>query len=258
LLFVLPLAQAAPAWQTEITSPAPGPFAPIAPTTLEFEVNWNGMLRAGTVRLEFDPPDVKKPGTTIVRSSAVSLGAAAVLFPYQTNFWSEVVSSTLRPRYFHALELDNREKVDTSIRYFPARVECTEITTILKTGRVQKEDKAFNYSPVFDLFSAMLHVRSQKLNDGDRITLAIHPFGTPYLLRIKVVGHEVHEGRKAIRLSVGMRKIDRKTLELKAYKKLKQDATLWLSDDADRIPFDLRAAAFIGEVRATLVGHRKP
>lgn len=104
----------------------------------------------------------------------------------------------------------------------------------------------------------MLHVRSQKLADGDNITQVIHPFGTPYLLRVKVLGHEVHNGRKAIRLNVGMRKIDRKTLELLPYKKLKRDATLWLGDDADRVPIELRAAAFIGDVRVTLVAHRKP
>jgi hypothetical protein len=55
-----------------------------------------------------------------------------------------------------------------------------------------------------------------------------------------------------------MHKIDRKTLELRPYKKLKKDATLWLSDDADRIPVELRATAFIGDVRATLTAHTKP
>lgn len=85
----------------------------------------------------------------------------------------------------------------------------------------------------------------------------IHPFGNPYLLRVRVLGREVHKGRNAIRLSVGMQKIDRKTQELQPYKKLKQDATLWLSDDAARIPIEFRAAIFIGDVRATLVGHRK-
>ena len=103
----------------------------------------------------------------------------------------------------------------------------------------------------------MLHVRSQKLDTGDQITLVVHPFGTSYLLRVKVQGRELHNGRNAIRLTMGMRKIDRKTQELVAYKKLKKDATLWLSDDAERIPMEFRAAAFIGDVRATLTGHRK-
>ena len=103
----------------------------------------------------------------------------------------------------------------------------------------------------------MLHVRSQKLAIGDQISLVVHPFGTPYLLRVNVRDREVHLKRKTIRLSVGMRKIDRKTLELLPYKKMKSDATLWLSDDAERIPVEFRAAVFIGDIRATLTDYQK-
>lgn len=104
----------------------------------------------------------------------------------------------------------------------------------------------------------MLHVRSQKLDTGDKISLIAQPFGTAYLLRVTVQGRELHNGHNTIRLNLGMRKIDRKSLELLAYKKLKKDATLWLSDDAERIPVEFRAAAFIGDGRATLISHRKP
>lgn len=55
-----------------------------------------------------------------------------------------------------------------------------------------------------------------------------------------------------------MQKIDRRSLKLKAYKKLKSDATLWLSDDADRVPIEFRAAVFIGDIRAVLVKQGKP
>lgn len=256
--FCAQLALAAPAWQAELTSPAPGHFAKPAPTVLDLQVSWNGMISAGTVRMEFAPPDVAKPGSYIIRSSASSLGAAAVLFPYQTNFWSEVDPTSLRPRYFHAVETDDKETVNTTIRHFPTKTETHEEAKRLKTGTVKLTDRAFSFTPVFDMFSAMLHVRSQKLDAGDQITLAIHPLGTPYLLRVKVEGREVHAGRDAIRLTVGMQKIDRNTLELKPYKKLKRDATLWLSDDADRIPLELRAAVFIGDIRATLVAQHKP
>jgi hypothetical protein len=135
-------------------------------------------------------------------------------------------------------------------------VEYAETTTLVKKGTQLQQDRVFKFTPTFDIFSAMLHVRSQKLDDGDHITLVVHPFGTPYLLRVKVLGHQTHLDRKAIKLSLSMRKIDRKTLEFKAYKKLKSDATLWLSDDQARIPIEFRAAAFIGDVRATLTRHR--
>ncbi len=257
--FILtPLAEAAPAWQRELTSAAPGPFPILAPTVLDFAVSWNGMIEAGAIRMEFSPLGFKKAGTRVIRASAASRGAAAALFPYQTNFWSEIAPSTLRPRYFQAVETDHRETVRTTVRHFPSKVESEEVTRLVKTGRTERTNRVFEFAPVFDLFSAMLHVRSQKLAAGDRLALVIHPFDTPYLLRVKVEGREVHHGRTSIRLTLRLRKIDRATLELRPYKKLKQDATLWLSDDADRIPIDLRAAAFIGEVRATLAAQRKP
>jgi hypothetical protein len=103
----------------------------------------------------------------------------------------------------------------------------------------------------------MLFVRGQRLAPGDNIALVAQPFKTPYLVRVRVVAREQHNDRPAIRLSVAMRKIDRATLELRPYRKMRRDATLWLSDDAVRIPLELRAAVFIGDVRAVLTNHRK-
>ncbi len=247
-----------PAWKSELTAPAVGLHPHLAPTVLDFELSWNGTIDSGKLRIEFAPAAAKKPGVYIVRSSASSLGAAAALFPYKTSFWSELDPTTFRPKFFHSEETDQSESVSTDVRHFPDRVESRETTKDLKTGVAKTSDKVFTFAPVFDIFSAMLHIRSQNLNEGDKIALVVCPFKTPYLLRVTVKGREVHNGRDAIRLSVSMRKIDRKTLELKPYKKLKQDATLWLSDDADRVPIEFRASAFIGDVRATLKGNRKP
>lgn len=251
-------AWAAPAWQAELTSPEPGSFAKITPLVIDMTLSWKGAVNSGKVRMEFAPADAKKPGTLVVRSSSASTGAAAVLFPYHSNFWSELDPSTLRPRFFNAIEKDKKETVTTTVRHFPKKVESSEVTKNVKSGASKTTDRIFKFTPVFDVFSAMLHVRSQKLDTGDKIVLALHPFDTPYLLRINVLGREVHNGRDTIKLSVGLRKIDRKTLELVPYKKLKKDMTLWLSDDADRIPVELRADAFIGDVRATLTSLHKP
>lgn len=252
-----PLA-AAPAWQAELTPATPGAFPKPVPGVLDFTLSWKGMIDAGKLRIEFAPAGAAKPGAYVVRSSAVSLGAAAALFPYRSDFWSEIHPATLRPRHFHSVETDRKETVTTTNEYSPGKVACHETSLLLKTGTTTTKDRTFVFAPLFDMFSAMLFVRSQKLDAGDVISQVVHPFDNPYLLRVKVVGREVHNGRNAIRLSVGMRKIDRRTLELLPYKKLKGEATLWLSDDADRVPIEFRAAAFIGDVRAILTRHQKP
>jgi hypothetical protein len=252
------LLAAEPAWKNELSSPAPGPWPAIKPCTLDLTVSWKGMLDAGKLRIEFAPKDAPKPGSFVVRSSAASTGPATALFPYQSNFWSELEPASLKPRFFHAVETDRRETVTTTTRHFADRVEALEITQPhRKQAAPERAELVFHHTPVFDIFSAMLHVRGQKLDTGNAVTLVVQPFDNPYLLRVKVIGREVHCERKTIRLSVGMNKIDRKTLELRPYKKMKRDATLWLSDDEDRIPVELRAAVFIGDVRAVLTDFRK-
>ncbi len=249
---------AEPEWKKELTSPDPGSWPKLPPCTLDLQVSWKGMLDAGRLCIEFAPEDAAKPGVLVVRSSAASTGPATLLFPYQSHFWSELDPASLKPGFFHAVETNHRETVTTTARHLADRVETVEISkTLHKKADPEKSERVFRQSPVFDIFSAMLHVRSKKLEDGDTITLLIQPFDNPYLLRVKVIGREIHRDRKTIRLSVGMRKIDRKTLELRPYKKLKRDATLWLSDDEDRIPVELRAAVFIGDIRAVLTEFRK-
>jgi hypothetical protein len=103
---------------------------------------------------------------------------------------------------------------------------------------------------VFDAFSIMLFMRSQSLRTGDTITQVIHPFKSPYLANVSVIGREKMHGKDAIKLSIALEKI-KPDLTLKPYSKMKT-ATLWISDDQHRIPLELRVAAFIGDVRMTL------
>lgn len=257
LLGTISMLGADPAWKQELTPDVPGKIEPLPPCSLDLILSWKGMVNSGRIHMEVAPRNANKPGKYVIRSSASSLGAASALFPYENNFWAELDPVSMKPSYFHAVETDDKETVTTTTRHFPDRVESNEVTKSLKDGKESISDRIFNFTPTYDIFSAMMHIRSQKLETGDQVNIVVHPFGTPYLLRAKVLGREDHMDRKTIRMSVGMRKIDRKTMELKPYKKLNSDATLWLSDDEDRIPVEFRAAVFIGDVRATLTAFKK-
>jgi len=257
LLASTSIAWAAPAWEKDLTSTKPGTHPVLPPSRLDYRLSWKGMIQSGTLQMEFAPKDAKKTGRMVVRSSAKSTGTAATLFPYQHQFWAELDPKSLHPRFFQAEEANRKQTTTTRVRYHADRVESSETIVPKKSGSTEKSDRTFKQSMVFDIFSAMLHVRSQRLASGDRITLVVQPFSSAYLLNVVSHGSEIHEGRKAIRLTVSMQKIDRKTRELVQYKKLKRPATLWLSDDDDRVIIELRAAAFIGDVRATLLRNQK-
>ena len=248
---------AAPAWQKTLGPTKPGAHPAMPSCSITLRLSWKGMLDAGRLSIDFAPKGVHKPGMFVTRATATSLGPAAGLFPYKGSMWSEIHPSSLRPRFFSGTETDRKETVVTTNRYHSNRVECVEVTTP-KGGTAKTRSEIFHFSPVYDIYSAILLVRSQKLADGDTIRLVIQPFRTPYLLTVKVHAHELHLGRKSIRMGVSLSKIDRKTLALKPYTKMKREATLWLGDDADRIPLEFRAPVFIGDVRATLSGFTKP
>ncbi|MGA0846616.1 MAG: hypothetical protein ACO3RV_08760, partial [Luteolibacter sp.] len=106
--------QAEPAWRKELTPIVGGEksqVGPITPSVMGFNVSWKGWLDAGKLRVEFAPKDADKPGMLVVRSNAASHGPASGLFPYRSHFWSEIYPDTLRPRFFHAVEIDRRERL---------------------------------------------------------------------------------------------------------------------------------------------------
>ena len=251
------IAIAAPDWKTTLTPPGIGTHPRLDPIALDYQMSWKGILNSGHLRMEFAPPGEKKPGAYVVRAHAVSQGAAAALHPYQFDCWSELHLASLLPRYVKSTEIDSNGKEITIARYFENRVESETSSVSKKTGKPEVKNRTFEQGAVFDIFSSMLQIRSHPLADGDHINLVIQSSDQPYLLRIHCVGREMHNGQKAIKLSAGMNKIDRDTLELKPYKKLKRDATLWLSDDHDRVPIELRAEIFLGDVRATLTQRKK-
>jgi hypothetical protein len=250
-------ALSAPAWKGELSPAKPGSHPAIPSSTLDFTLSWKGMLKAGALRMEFAPKGVKKPGVFVIRSTASSLGAAATLFPYSHSYWSEISPRTLGSSYFHATVKDGEESVVTTNRYTAGNVDVRDVATVTETGAVNTQAFAFPYGPARDMFSAILYVRSQKLDPGEEHTLLLVPFTSPYLLKVRVEAKEKHHGRDALRLSFGLRKIDRTTHVLVPYKKLKKPVTLWLSDDADRVPLELRAAVYIGDVRAVLTNFSK-
>jgi len=252
------LIAAEPSWKNDLSSTKPGNHPPLPPGTLEFEISWKGILQSGKLTMEVGKIGAHKPDTMIVRSTATSMGVAAAVFPYDGRSWTEMNAGSLSPIFFNSWERNQGETIKTTTYFHANKVASKQVTQKIGAGKEEVEQREFLYGPVFEISSALLHIRSQSLKNGDKISLLIHPFNSPYLLQARVVGREKHLGRDCIKLSVEMRKIDRQTLQLKPYKKLKKAAHLWLSDDAKRLPLELRADAFIGDIRASLTDFHPP
>ncbi|WP_193211000.1 DUF3108 domain-containing protein [Luteolibacter marinus] len=238
-------------WKSEITPAKLGPHPKLAPQQFTYRLSWNGMVNAGELTFTFGKPDPKFPSDYVARAHGGSSGIAAKLYKHKVALVSRLDPATLRPRAYVGIQDEGDEINTTHSTWAGTRVKIEQSIRLPKSGKQATAGSEFRFTPVHDLFSAMLHVRSHRLADGDTLSLPLLPFDKPYLMRVKVLGREKFKNRDTIKLDVAIQKIDPKTKALLPYKKMKS-STLWLSDDANRIPVELRSEIFIGDVRMTL------
>lgn len=250
LFLAVPLG-AAPNWFQEVNIPQKAPLKKISPTKLTYSMTWDGRVKAGSFNILFGEKDPRYPKHFIVRSYGGSTGWAHALFPYQFNYTSFLNPKTLRPIMFVGTEKEKKAVDYLSYRFTSKGVSGTEKD--VKNGTTKTKATTFNYPYSLDLFSGLLQIRSMPLKNGDSVVMPFHPVATPYLAKVKVLGREKHMGRNCIKLNIGLQKID-DDMSLKHYKKLKT-ATVWLSDDAWRVPVEINAKVFVGHVRVFLTKH---
>ena len=245
----------APEWRKELGPTKPGKHPSLPAGKMVFSLSWKGLLNSGRLTFDIGEKGAHKPGVIVIQSTGKSLGPGGAIFPYNGHSWSEINAGSLRPRFLTATESKRGKRIETENRFYSNRVAFRETTKEKKNQSIRSH--VFSESPVFDIGSAILFIRSQKLEKGDEMSLMLHPYSSPYLLKVKVLGKEKWQKKDSIKVSLELFKIDRKSLTLKRYKKLKEPALLWFSDDQKRLPLEIRSKVFIGDVRATLTSFKE-
>lgn len=238
-------------WQKTIKPFEPGEHPAIKPTKLTYEMSWNGAIKSGIMVIELGKKDDRYPHAFIAHMYGRSTGAAAVVFPYSFTYTSFSTLKQHKPILFVSKEDDDGEIINTKNTYKDSKVIHKSSTKIPSKNQVKTKDKTFDFGTVHDSVTCFMYLRSMPLKNGDVINLCLFPFTSPYYANITVLGREAHNGTQCIKLDIKLRKIDDKTLQLKEYNKLKK-ATMWISDDKQRLPMELRTEVFVGDVRSVL------
>ena len=161
-------------------------------------------------------------------------------------------SHTLAPIETQQTENYRSKKIVTHLTFTNSGV--TRARTENQGDKAETKSKQFIFPNLFDLHSAALYLRSQPLKQGSVYHLAIYPATNAYLAIIKVIRREkisVHAGTfNAIKLDLQLKRIG-KHLELEPHKKFRR-ATIWVSDDAERLVLRVDAQIFVGTVFAEL------
>jgi len=241
-------AEDSPDWSDSLTTAkGPGTFTPPPPMRLAYRFGWCG-LQAAKADIHFFSPSRT---TFEIEATGATSGFPRVLFKLDIYHQATENKMTLRPIHFFQEEKYRSETVKTNVDF-----ESNQVTGLRE--KVPSDHPAtpniFKFSPVFDLTTALLWVRSQPLAEGETESIVVWASNAPYLATITVLGRDTikingHE-EKAIKLDLKLHGIDKK-MHLKQYKLFKGGRG-WLSDDARRIPLRIEADIFVGYVFAEL------
>jgi len=237
-------------WRDSLTPDTPGSFPPIRAFEAEFRIGWTDIEAARAhARITGD-------GLGIVRfaGTCATSGLARILWQLDGSLDSTSALDGLQTIYSVQNEAYAKYSILTQIVSRPDGIWCLH-ENFPPRGNPARW-KLIKISPLRDLFSGVLFIRSQNLVPGAFVSTIIFPGDCPFLVEIKDVGpckiNVAGATRDAIKLDIHLQRINLKHgPQLEQYGKF-QSGTIWLSNDADRIPLRVEINIFVGYVFAEL------
>jgi Protein of unknown function (DUF3108) len=249
-IVILGLCSSSPAadWQSTLTREPPGNFPELRPLRASYRFGWAG-LTAATGEIRFTTPSENE---FQLDGTGQTIGFVRALWKLDVNYRAVANAQTLRPIETQQAENYRQKKLITNLTFTNKGV--TRARTESRGGPSATKTRQFNFPDLFDLHSAMLYLRSQPLSDSSVDRVVVYAATNAYLATVTVVGRDqisVHAGTyKAIKLDLRLNRIG-KHLELEPHRKFRR-ATIWVSDDRDRILLRIEAQVFVGTVFAEL------
>src|SRR6266536_2755043 len=248
ILFAFGTGSSAANWQATISKEPPGTFPELRPLHASYRFGWSGFT-AATGDVHFNKPSGDKfqfDGT------GRTIGFVRALWKLDVSHRAIANAQTVHPIETHQTENYRSKKIVTHLTFTNSGV--TRSTTEGERGAAGTKTRQFSLPNLFDLHSAALYLRSQPLKDRSVYRIVVYPATNAYLATLSVVGREKiseHAGTyNAIKLDLQLERIN-KRLELEPHRKFRR-ATIWVSDDADRLLLRIEAQIFVGTVFAEL------
>jgi hypothetical protein len=241
----LSVCQAAEPWSDRIGPEGVGPFPLVRPFSGEFRFGWSDIEAASAkARLWYSGDQI------IVEVEGGTNGVARALWKVDARHKAVILKEGLKPVAFEQFERYARKRVITQAVFKPdglwrLREVPSDPKNVAKWRRIKIE-------PVRDIISAMLLIRSQVLNTGDKVGLVAFPGDSPYFVEVTVAKREqirvAGALRKTIKLDFAIQRIDLKNKDRLAPHGKFRSGSVWISDDEDRIPLRAEVDIFIGYV----------
>lgn len=250
---IFSIGHAAEPWRDRIGPETPGPFPPVRPFSGEFRFGWSEIGAASAkARLWYSGDKI------LVEVQGGTDGLARTLWQLDARHKAVILQDGLKPVAFEQVERYAKKKVRTEAVFKPDGL--WRIRAVTPDPKNVARWKRIKVEPIRDIISAMLLIRSQELNDGDRIGIVAFPGDAPFLVEVTVARHEqiriASRLRKTIKLDFQIQRIDTKNKDRLAPHGKFKNGTVWISDDENRVPLRAEVNIFIGYVFGELANIR--
>lgn len=240
-------------WRSELSPAAPGKFPPPPSLTVSYALGWLTFTGAH-MDITFSQP---QKNVLVLKAHGGTTGVVRHLWKLDADYFARANAQTLLPIDLKQAERYSDYTIRTTLKFTNRDVWQLRSSTRDKKPAKWKHVK---FPDMRGLFSALLYIRSQPLKKGQTWSLVVYPQSTAYLAQVKILGKEqIKLGGKtytAFKMDLKLKKITKK-FALAPRKKFKS-ATVWISDDANRIPLKIEADIFVGSVWAELRKVRFP
>jgi len=235
-------------WQATLSREPAGNFPELRPLRASYRFGWSGVT-AATGEIHFTKPSDDR---FQLDGTGRTIGFVRALWKLDVTQRAVANSKTLAPIETQQSERYRSKRIVTDLTFTSNGVTRARTEGEGAAAKTTKRDFAF--PELFDLHSAALYLRSQPLKKGSVYRLAVYPATNAYLTTVTVIGRErisVRPGTyNAIKLDLQLKRIG-KHLELEPHKKFRR-ATIWVSDDTERVILRIEAQIFVGTVFAEL------
>jgi hypothetical protein len=235
-------------WQATVSKEPAGNFPELRPLRASYRFGWSGVT-AASGDIHFTKPSGDRYQ---LEGTGRTIGFVRALWKLDVTQHAVANSHTLAPIETQQTESYRSKNIVTHLSFTNSGV--TRARTEGEGNNAETKTKQFAFPNLFDLQSAALYLRSQPLKQGDVYRLPVYPATNAYLAIIKVIDRErvsVRAGTyNAIKLDLQLKRIG-KHLELEPHKKFRR-ASIWVSDDTERLVLRIDAQVFVGTVFAEL------
>ena len=213
--------------------------------SLRFKMSYSGFLRAGTAVLEVEETELNGKKVFHSKGSGWTSGLIKWFFEVDDIYESYFDKDTIKP-YLFKRKIDEggyKKHRITSFNYNSQKAYVQDF--------INQKDSSVAFNNVQDMMSSFYYLRNintKNLKKGDEIKLDMFMDSQVYPFKLRFLGKEVLKTKFGKVNSLVFRPLVQSGRIFKA----EESVTIWITDDANKIPIKMRASLAVGSLRAEL------